>query len=171
MYDDCRSNSNYIFRRALLATTTTTTSFTSTTLFRSFVSWQKRMLWLSHFIPGLVCYFTKFIVIWLHFIIIFDLMLLIVHTLVHQFWYKHSVYHTSAITHYFVIVYGGAKEHYFLPLFYLWNCFYIYSCSSLSVDRRYSSVFFFVFPYVGFAFPSVYTSDFRLVGLSFLSKR
>ena len=117
MYDDCRSNSNYIFRRALLATTTTTTSFTSTTLFRSFVSWQKRMLWLSHFIPGLVCYFTKFIVIWLHFIIIFDLMLLIVHTLVHQFWYKHSVYHTSAITHYFVIVYGGAKEHYFLPLF------------------------------------------------------
>ena len=38
MYDDCRSNSNYIFRRALLATTTTTTSFTSTTLFRSFVS-------------------------------------------------------------------------------------------------------------------------------------
>ena len=76
MYDDCRSNSNYIFRRALLATTTTTTSFTSTTLFRSFVSWQKRMLWLSHFIPGLVCYFTKFIVIWLHFIIIFDLMLL-----------------------------------------------------------------------------------------------
>ena len=34
MYDDCRSNSNYMFKRALLHLLLYSTSFTSTTLFR-----------------------------------------------------------------------------------------------------------------------------------------
>ena len=69
----------------------------------------------------------------------------------------------------FIIVYnGGANEHNFLPLFLFSGIVSMFTavvlCRWIDGTLLFSSSFF---PYVGFAFPSVYTSDFRSVGLSF----